>query len=186
MPLEESQAAMEAGWYCWVTHTGWSHNCSLSLSHHASDCSWTRERPQRGQPFECLMRQVIEKDPSQGCCLGSYCAKQWRRTSQGTPLNESCQRLEKGSNRALSSSPMAAVLPSHLAPPDSPQSKQLCHCHTQSSQGQPQKQIPVDDPPAEVAINPQWTPREERVMKRIKNFSTSCTSCRLNTHDQYR
>ena len=127
---------MEAGWYCWVTHTGWSHHCSLS--HHASACSWTRERPQREQPFECLMQQVIEKDPSLGCSLSAYCAKQWRRTSQGTPLNESCQRLEKGSNNALSPAPVAAGLPSHLAPLDSPQSKQLCHCHTQSSQGQSQ------------------------------------------------
>ena len=103
MPLEESQAAMEAGWYCWVTHTGWRHHCSLSLSLRASACSWTRERPQRGQPFECLMHQVIEKDPIQGCSLNAYCAKQGRRTSQGIPLNESCWKWEKGSSVQFSS-----------------------------------------------------------------------------------
>ena len=32
MPVEESQAAMEARQYCWVTHSGWSHHHSLSLS----------------------------------------------------------------------------------------------------------------------------------------------------------
>ena len=30
MPVEVSQAAMEARWYCWVTHSGWSHHHSLS------------------------------------------------------------------------------------------------------------------------------------------------------------
>ena len=30
MPVEESQAAMEARQYCWVTHRGWSHHHSLS------------------------------------------------------------------------------------------------------------------------------------------------------------
>ena len=31
MPVEEIQAAMEARWFCWVTHRGWSHHHSLSL-----------------------------------------------------------------------------------------------------------------------------------------------------------
>ena len=31
-PVEESQAAMEARWYSWVTRRGWSHHHSLSLS----------------------------------------------------------------------------------------------------------------------------------------------------------
>ena len=30
-PVEESQAAMEARWYCWVMRRGWSHHHSLSL-----------------------------------------------------------------------------------------------------------------------------------------------------------
>ena len=32
MPVEESQAAMEVRWYCWVTHREWSQHHSLSLS----------------------------------------------------------------------------------------------------------------------------------------------------------
>ena len=32
IPVKESQAAMEARWYSWVTCRGWSHHCSLSLS----------------------------------------------------------------------------------------------------------------------------------------------------------
>ena len=32
MPVEESQAAMEARRYCWVTRKGWSHHHSLCLS----------------------------------------------------------------------------------------------------------------------------------------------------------
>ena len=34
MPVEESQAAMEARRYCWVTCRGWSHHHSLSLPTH--------------------------------------------------------------------------------------------------------------------------------------------------------
>ena len=30
MPVEDSWAAMEARWYCWVMHSGWSHHHSLS------------------------------------------------------------------------------------------------------------------------------------------------------------
>ena len=32
MLVEESQAAMETRWYCWITRRGWSHYHSLSLS----------------------------------------------------------------------------------------------------------------------------------------------------------
>ena len=34
MPVEESQAAMEARRYCWVIHRGWSHPHSLSFHTH--------------------------------------------------------------------------------------------------------------------------------------------------------
>ena len=41
VPVEGSQAAMEARWRCWVMHSGWSHH--HSLSHTASISSWTIE-----------------------------------------------------------------------------------------------------------------------------------------------
>ena len=96
--------------------------------------------------------------------------------------------IEKGSKSALPPAPMAAGLPSHLEPPDSPQYTATPSPHRGIPKhfGQPETQVPVDDPHAEVAINPQWTPRAEWVMKRIRNLSNSCTSCRLNPHDQYR
>ena len=43
MLVEESQAAMEARGYCWVTRRGWSHHHGLSPPH-ASISSWTIER----------------------------------------------------------------------------------------------------------------------------------------------
>ena len=65
--LGESQAAMEAEWYCWVMHRGWNHYCSLSLSPYTEDGQLTnREKLQRGWPFECLTGWAIEKDPNQG------------------------------------------------------------------------------------------------------------------------
>ena len=67
MPMEESQAAMEARRYCWVTCKGWSHHHSLSPQ--ASIGSWTVERLAHQTPdalnyraglhpgcfFKCLM-----------------------------------------------------------------------------------------------------------------------------------
>ena len=80
MPLEESQAAMEAGRYCWVTQGG---GCSHhgSLSPHAAgpaaykqrktperaalwvaDVPSNREGPRPGVPLEHLACQAVEKD----------------------------------------------------------------------------------------------------------------------------
>ena len=44
IPVEESQAAMEARRYCWVTYRGWSHHHSLSLPPRTSIGSWRIER----------------------------------------------------------------------------------------------------------------------------------------------
>ena len=53
-----------------------------------------------------------------------------------------------------------------------------------SPPGQPQEQTPVDDPHAEVEIKPHWNPGEVWLRKKTQNLPTSCTSCRLNPHDQ--
>ena len=41
----------------------------------------------------------------------------------------------------------------------------------------------MDDPHTEVEIKPQLKPRGS-VAKKTQNLTTSCTSCRLNPHDQ--
>ena len=53
-----------------------------------------------------------------------------------------------------------------------------------SPPGQPQEQNPKDNPHAEVEIKPQLKPRAVWLRKKTQNLSTSCTSYRLNPHDQ--
>ena len=55
MPVEESQAAMEARRYCWVMPRGWSHH-QASLFPHASIDSWTRERLAHQTPDALIYR----------------------------------------------------------------------------------------------------------------------------------
>ena len=53
-----------------------------------------------------------------------------------------------------------------------------------SPPGQPQEQTPVDDPHAEVGIKPEFKPRGRVAEERDRNLPSSCTSCRLDPHDQ--
>ena len=148
MPVEESQTAMEARWYCWVTHSGWSHHHSLSLPTHTSISSWTIERlahhmpdtlnyraePQLGCSFRWLMcRSTWPQSEGGGDPLCAWCAEQ--QIGQRGLLIASHKRLKKTSDRVIT--PAAEVcVPVHLAPPGSLQSKQLCHLHAQLSLGQ--------------------------------------------------
>ena len=50
--------------------------------------------------------------------------------------------------------------------------------------GQPQAQIPVDDPHAEVEIKPQLKPRGSVAKEKTQNLLTSCISCRLSPRNQ--
>ena len=50
MTLKENYAAMEARQYCWVTHSGWTHHCSLCLPTH--QCQY--RKTQRRWPFKSL------------------------------------------------------------------------------------------------------------------------------------
>ena len=113
MPVEESQAAMEARRCCWVTRRGWSQHHSLSLS---TVGSWTVERPacrmpdslnyrvgpHPGCPCKCLMRWTIEKDPSQGakCLQGGAMKKDWPKRSSDHQLQEAWKKTLKDSDRA--------------------------------------------------------------------------------------
>ena len=42
----------------------------------------------------------------------------------------------------------------------------------------------MDDPHVEVEIKPQFKPRDSVAKEEDPNLPTSCTSCRLNPHDQ--
>ena len=78
-----------------------------------------REEPQAREPFRCLNGQ-------------SY-----RKTGQRSLLINSYKRLEKkDSERAITPVVEADHVPAHLAPPGSPQAKQLHHLHAQLSLGQ--------------------------------------------------
>ena len=73
-----------------------------------------------------------ERAPSK--CLNG--AELWRKMSQRGLLVASYKRLEKDSDRAIPPVAEAVRVPAHLAPPESPQAKQLRHLHTQRSLGQ--------------------------------------------------
>jgi len=73
-----------------------------------------------------------EKAPSK--CLNG--AELWRKMSQRGLLIASYKKLQKDSERAIPPAAEAVHVPAHLAPPESPQAKQLHHYHTQLSLGQ--------------------------------------------------
>ena len=74
-----------------------------------------REGPEAREPSKCLNRQSY----------GERLAKEdfWSPAIRG---------LKKDSDRAITT----VCVPAHLAPPGSPQAKQLCHLHSQFSVGQ--------------------------------------------------
>ena len=81
MPVEESQADTEAGWYCWVTPSRWSHHPGLSLPTHQHRAA----EQQRGWPIKCLTHSTTGQDSSQGgssMCLMSQTTEKDPR--QGT------------------------------------------------------------------------------------------------------
>ena len=92
-----------------------------------------------------------------GGALCAQCAKQQRRTpgkgalsvpeqvelqrkngqrSSDHQLQEAGGKKKKDSDRMLTPEAEAIHVPAHLVPPGSPQPKQLCHFHAQSSMGQ--------------------------------------------------
>ena len=101
MPVEESRAAKEARWYCWVMCRGWKHPHSLSLPTRQhpqlnnreaglskARCGNYRAGPHPGCPFKCLMCGSTGQDPSQrgpSMCLMHQTTEKDRR--QGSPLS---------------------------------------------------------------------------------------------------
>ena len=77
MPVEESQAAMEARKYSWVKWSQWSHHHSLSLPTHQHQQLNSREAgPSSTWLMElqsmCLTCQTTEKDPREGSPLSAW------------------------------------------------------------------------------------------------------------------
>ena len=58
------------------------------------------------------------------------------------------------------------------------------HWADRSPLGQPQEQTPVDDPHGEEGIKPRLSSKGGLPKEEDQNLSTSCTSYRLNPHDQ--
>ena len=106
MPVEESQAAMEARRYSWVTRRGGAITIA-SFSPHTSIGSWTIERlthqrawcadlqsrtPARGAPSMCLTRGTTEKDPRQGnppsAWVGGATERDWPKRPSDRQLQE--------------------------------------------------------------------------------------------------
>lgn len=99
MPLEESQAAMEAG----ATTEACAEGRAITVASLPTHWCWqlaNRERLQRGWTFECLMLWAIEKN------------------QPGKPFE--WQRLEEDSDSIISSELMVTSFAEHLRLPVSP------------------------------------------------------------------
>ena len=108
MSVEESQAAMEARWYCWVTHGGEA-STIVSLSPHASIGSWTieslahqmpdalnyRAGPQPGGPSMCLICGTTERDPRQGSPLSAWTGGAMEKDWLKRPSDHQVQETRK-------------------------------------------------------------------------------------------
>ena len=86
MLVEESQAAMEARRYCWVTRRGWSHHHSLSLpTRQHRQLSNKKSDPQKKlkkkKVWPIKHMELQSRTPARGAPLWAWHAKQQRRTT---------------------------------------------------------------------------------------------------------
>jgi len=107
MPVEESQAAMEARQNCWVMHRGWSHHHSLSLptcqhrqlnnslAHQTPDALNYRVGPHPGWPFKWLMHQSTEKDPRQRSLLSAWMGRAMEKDWPKRPSDRQLPEAQK-------------------------------------------------------------------------------------------
>ena len=126
MPVEESQAAMEARQNCWVMRRGWSLTiaalCPLTsmgswaiekLAHQEPEAWNHRVGPHPGAPLSAWCVDLQSRTPASGSPLCAWRGEQrgtpgkgvlempgwvelWRKSSQRVLLIASCQRLKKG------------------------------------------------------------------------------------------
>ena len=150
MPVEESQAAMKARRYCWVTCMGWSHHHTLSLPTHqgqqlnnreaAPPNAWCTELQSRTPVREPLYVTDVPNNregpqargPSK--CLDGQSYRE--RLDKEAFYSPATRDLKIDSDRAITPAVEAVCVPEHLAPLGTLQVKQL-HClHAQFSLGQ--------------------------------------------------
>ena len=75
VPVEESQAAVEARQYCWVPSRGWGHHHSLSLP--TQQCQQLNSR--EPGPLNAW-HWTAENDPTQGARLSAWCTELQSKT----------------------------------------------------------------------------------------------------------
>jgi len=161
MPVEESPAAMEARWYCWVVRRRWSHHHSLSLPtcqhwylnnrEAGPSNTWCTELQSRAPSSACGTALIYRVWPQPGEPL--YVLDTWNKRGLQARDCSKClngrnygERLakeafwspatrcsKKASDRALTPAAEAVRVAAHLVPPGSLQVKQLCHLHAQLS-----------------------------------------------------
>ena len=105
------------------------------LAHQMPDTVNHRPGPHPGRPFMCLMRRTTgpqAREPS-NCLNGRATEKDWPKKPSD---HQATRGSKKDSDRPITPAAEAVHVPVHLAPPGSPQAKQLHHLHTQLSLGQ--------------------------------------------------
>ena len=91
MPVKESQAAMEARWYCWVTQRAWNHHHSLSLPTSQHQQLNNREAGPSNAP-DALNYRV---GPHPGVPLGAWTGGATKKDWPKRPSDHQLQRLKK-------------------------------------------------------------------------------------------
>ena len=155
MPVEESQAAMEARRYCWVMRGGGAVTVA-SLPLRVSISSWTRERlarqmpdalnyrvgPQPGgpPPLCAWLAQQQRRTPGKRALLSAWTGRATEKDWPKRPSDRQLQEARKKTERAVTPAVEAVHVPAHFAPPGSLPARQLHHLHTQLTLGQCHRQ----------------------------------------------
>ena len=149
-PVEESWAAMEARWYCWVTCRGWSRHHSLCLAtcqhpqlnnrETGPSNTWRTELQSRTAatgplyvPDKLNNKEGPQAREPSKCLNGQSYGERQAKEAFWSPVTRG---LKRDSDRTIIPGTKAVRVPVHLVPAGSLQAKQLCHLHAQLSLGQ--------------------------------------------------
>ena len=150
MPVEESQAAMKARRYCWVTCMGWSHHHTLSLPTHqgqqlnnreaAPPTAWCTELQSRTPVREPLYVTDVpnNREGPQAWELSKFLNGQSyrERLAKEAFWFPATRGWKKDSDRATTPAAQAVRVIAHLVLLGYPQAKKVCHFHAQLLLGQ--------------------------------------------------
>ena len=149
-PLQYSGLEDPHGWRSLVGYSPQGHKESDTTER----LHFHRAGPHPGCPLQWLMYQTTEQDPTQGGPLSAWslnnregpqardpskCLNRRRyeeRLAKEAPWAPATRGWKKASDQAITPAAEAVCVPAHLAPPRSPQSRQLHHLHAQPSLGQ--------------------------------------------------